>query len=1181
MDSRGSSYLANPYPADMFVSHFAGHGFGEDSEAIQRVVRREGRNFHLFIDVFANNQNEVGAEQDIQMRGDVIGGVQTTLLVLSPWQNPAVFARLWCLFETMLAVKQVGKSCVLKVALCETERKSLQMALCGEHPDGLLPQMLFDAVERIDGESAETGSAEDKQLIGVDVYTEGGFTVLNSTLRLALKEVVVEMLVEEAAPFMQGVSVDPREMSARLTAFCDVRAARSGSTGGSAAQMREQVGTLIQKYGGGGATPSRLNTMLRSKFGVDLTSVPPQREDTNEPYVEHAKQAIAADTFDATAGSHALMQRAAAAYGSSGRALTALTEWDCPQCTFKNESTSVVCSMCHVTRPKPGLPSQKKIVKSQPKVKQWTEPEVMADESGAKIVHGIARVLIDTHDFGLALEHAMMALAMLKAADAVKEREVAEARKVGVQGKSVDFVARLTRIYSEYNPAKLQDPDFIANTLKRYAGKEELLMGALKTKYKIPDEVLMAGGGQTAPPLDVAALERQAERGDSGYEAVVTAIYRIFAPEKLENARFVPNLLGGCTGQEKELVASLRKKFDLSEKDLAVLEASVSVGSGQGKKIKIEKKKGLKKKEPKKKVPKKVPKKLPKKALKRPKKVPKETITRSQFPTESAYFVAVLGDFYQTYCPEKLETPNFIENTLQKYTGREEELIKALRKRHNVEEDSSEEDSSGESEDLSDLSEEDSSDEEGAEEEGEAAIDYVILLTRIYLKANPEKLRDSAFVQNTLLKYKGREDALVEALEKKYKVGLEVPKEVIPQVVPAAEGVKGDDAQFADTYNIYCTRGKYANALSVLYQKYNPEKLKDPEFVTNTLQKYKGREDVLMSALKIKYGVPDRMVGLNPYLKLAESANPATHGQAPVNGQDPVNGVYVKLVTDIYTQHNPEKLRDPTFVVGTIKRYAGKEEQLLSALKKKYKIAQPGLKLRAVMSCTVGECMRWCGFQREALEFGQRSLQLFQTAIGDDRAHPDNARPLVLMAWAEGQLGDQSLRIKNATRAIVELKGVEGDKEHHGTHAEALWQMGSAYFALRDYEPALQYLLANLQVEEDIHGAAHVKTTGTLGMVGVAYTKLGQHESSVEYMRRALDIQERELGPLSREVGLSCSNIGWCYHKHGDYIEAAAFYDRAVAAYEAVYGPTHKETMSTRQWLDKTRKQLLMCDDDL
>jgi hypothetical protein len=46
---------------------------------------------------------------------------------------------------------------------------------------------------------------------------------------------------------------------------------------------------------------------------------------------------------------------------------------------------------------------------------------------------------------------------------------------------------------------------------------------------------------------------------------------------------------------------------------------------------------------------------------------------------------------------------------------------------------------------------------------------------------------------------------------------------------------------------------------------------------------------------------------------------------------------YHDLLTRIYQKHNPEKLRELEFVARTLRRYEGREHQLLAALKKKYR----------------------------------------------------------------------------------------------------------------------------------------------------------------------------------------------------------------------------------------------------
>jgi len=113
---------------------------------------------------------------------------------------------------------------------------------------------------------------------------------------------------------------------------------------------------------------------------------------------------------------------------------------------------------------------------------------------------------------------------------------------------------------------------------------------------------------------------------------------------------------------------------------------------------------------------------------------------------------------------------------------------------------------------------------------------------------------------------------------------------------------------------------EYTTLLTEVYQKHDPEKLTNPEFVRNTLARYSGREDELIAALRKKYQMAAAALAV------------ASQSQAATSTPD-----YITLVTEIYQQHNPEKLKsDPTFVVSTLSRYAGREDELLAALRKKY-----------------------------------------------------------------------------------------------------------------------------------------------------------------------------------------------------------------------------------------------------
>jgi hypothetical protein len=69
------------------------------------------------------------------------------------------------------------------------------------------------------------------------------------------------------------------------------------------------------------------------------------------------------------------------------------------------------------------------------------------------------------------------------------------------------YTATVTEIYMKHNPEKLKDPDFISNTLEKYAGKEELLLTALKKKYMIdgPAPMVPSWEGGTTVQIKMAA----------------------------------------------------------------------------------------------------------------------------------------------------------------------------------------------------------------------------------------------------------------------------------------------------------------------------------------------------------------------------------------------------------------------------------------------------------------------------------------------------------------------------------------------------------------------------------------------------------------------------------------------------------------------------------------------------
>jgi hypothetical protein len=81
----------------------------------------------------------------------------------------------------------------------------------------------------------------------------------------------------------------------------------------------------------------------------------------------------------------------------------------------------------------------------------------------------------------------------------------------------------------------------------------------------------------------------------------------------------------------------------------------------------------------------------------------------------------------------------------------------------------------------------------------------------------------------------------------------------------------------------------YHAAVTKIYKTHNPEKLEDPNFVSNWLAKYANRENDFLAALKQKYKIVDAD-GYAPSAAPAPGTAPATASQAPAPTSVPSHG---------------------------------------------------------------------------------------------------------------------------------------------------------------------------------------------------------------------------------------------------------------------------------------------------
>jgi uncharacterized protein (DUF1697 family) len=138
---------------------------------------------------------------------------------------------------------------------------------------------------------------------------------------------------------------------------------------------------------------------------------------------------------------------------------------------------------------------------------------------------------------------------------------------------------------------------------------------------------------------------------------------------------------------------------------------------------------------------------------------------------------------------------------------------------------------------------------------------------------------------------------------------------------PGAADTKASSAEAAEH------AAKIKELIIEVYKEHNPTKLDD---VDSLLTKYKGREELVYRGICDKYKVEPKLPKSD-----AVSASKGQTQDAVTNDAKAVVEKYKELITQVYQDHNKEKLNEIDTI---LQKYAGKEKTLYLAICSKYKI---------------------------------------------------------------------------------------------------------------------------------------------------------------------------------------------------------------------------------------------------
>ena len=140
-------------------------------------------------------------------------------------------------------------------------------------------------------------------------------------------------------------------------------------------------------------------------------------------------------------------------------------------------------------------------------------------------------------------------------------------------------------------------------------------------------------------------------------------------------------------------------------------------------------------------------------------------------------------------------------------------------------------------------------------------------------------------------------------------------------------------------------------------------------------------------------------------------------------------------------------------------------------------------------------------------------------------------------------------------------KGMERFKNHdediYNNYGLIVYELGSLYDDMGDYEKALPYYIEELEITENTIGKEHTDYASSLNNLGQVYVAMGHYDKALPLMLEALEIDEKILGREHPDYATSLNNLAMLYNKIGAHEKALTVMMKALEITEMAVGNEH------------------------
>jgi tetratricopeptide (TPR) repeat protein len=214
----------------------------------------------------------------------------------------------------------------------------------------------------------------------------------------------------------------------------------------------------------------------------------------------------------------------------------------------------------------------------------------------------------------------------------------------------------------------------------------------------------------------------------------------------------------------------------------------------------------------------------------------------------------------------------------------------------------------------------------------------------------------------------------------------------------------------------------------------------------------------------------------------------------------------------------------------------------------------------AMLEHELGNILSKQGSYREAIVWSEKAALIRERELGP--GHQDTANTYNITAHIYYLLADYytALEWYKKIRRVIEYAPWRNDNLFMVIFYDGF---ARCFFALGEYDAALDYFENALEIVERVLGKKHPDTATTYNNIANVYDSKGEYNEALEWHKKALAIREQVLGKEHPDTATSYNNIANVYQSKGEYDKALDLYEKALAIREQVLGKEHPDTATT------------------